>query len=537
MAPEQLAGSGATAASDIYAFGIVLCEIVTGARPGTAGEIQGEELIEQRWAKVIRRCIERTPEKRFVSAGEAVAALERPSLPLSAFSKHHKRMLFSVAASMALAALITVAVLRWTLSKPSPPPGSALLLSDISNLTQDADISAVTELFGTELQQSSYLNLWDRRRLPAVFQRMGRTAGEPLNPTLAREVAYREGVPLVVSATIAPVGDQFTVSVLLEMLESGSPNVRARWQQSFQATGKNQLFGAVHEGCTWARRKIGERQADIAAHDRPPEDVTTTSWQALARYSEAEQFQAERQSDKAVQMLKLAVTFDQHFALGYMRLGDILMATRQQDQGFYYWRQALAEAGRGHLTRHEELRLRGLYDGDTWDWAGYEASFAQMEKEFPYDWLASFYLGDAYRSRGRLQEAVRAFERAASKTRDSIPIADNLGTVAMEINDPDRLRRETDRMRHLGHPEFADQIEGEAKFAQTDFAGAIDSFKRVEGADNPEASSRATWFEAAALAETAREPEAEAILRRGMDEDAKRGLQDAEIEKRLVLQR
>ena len=409
-----------------------------------------------------------------------------------------------------------------------------MLLSDISNLTPDSDISAATEIFRTQLQQSAYLNVWDRRRLSAVFQKMGRASSGQLNAMLAREVAFREGVPLVVSATVAPVGDQFTVSILLEALEPGSPNVRTRWSQSFPATGKDQLLDAIHEACVWLRRKVGEQQVDIAAHDRPPEDVTTTSWQALARYWEAEQFQAARQSDKAIQMLKVAVTFDPHFALGYMRLGDILMATRQEDQGIHYWRQALAEAGRGHLTRHEELRVTGLYDADTWDWAGYEASFAQMEKEFPYDWLASFYLGDAYRNRGRLPEAIQAFERAMVKTKDSIPLADNLGTVAMEINDAARLRRETERLRRLGHPEFADQIEGEAKFAAADFAGALDIFRRVEGAGNPESASRAAWFEAAALAETGSVPAAEDILKKGIAKDAERGLPDAEIEKRLA---
>ncbi len=531
MAPEQLAGGDATAASDIYAFGIVLCEIFTGTRPGTDGQIKTAGLAGQRWEKVIRRCIERSPEKRFPSAAEAVAAVAgRSLLPYLT-----RRGQFALAAIVALALLITIAVIRRTLAKPVPQPGVTLLLSDISNLTPDNDISAATEIFRTQLQQSAYLNVWDRRRLAAIFQKMGRASGGPLNAVLAREVAFREGVPLVVSATVAPVGDQFTVSVLLEALEPGSPNVRTRWSQSFPAAGKDQLLDAIHEACVWLRRKVGEQQADIVAHDRPPEDVTTTSWQALARYWEAEQFQAARQSDKAIQMLKVAVTFDPHFALGYMRLGDILMATRQEDQGIHYWRQALAEAGRGHLTRHEELRLTGLYDADTWDWAGYEASFAQMEKEFPYDWLASFYLGDAYRNRGRLPEAIQAFERARLKTKDSIPLADNLGTVAMEMNDAARLRRETERLARLGHPEFGDQIEGEAKFAAADFAGALDIFRRVEGAGNPESASRATWFEAAALAETGSVPAAEDILKKGIAKDTERGLPEAEISKRLAL--
>ncbi len=60
MAPEQLAGEAATAASDIYAFGAVMREM----RPD--------------WAGAARRCLEWDPKARPNTAGEAIAGLDAP---------------------------------------------------------------------------------------------------------------------------------------------------------------------------------------------------------------------------------------------------------------------------------------------------------------------------------------------------------------------------------------------------------------------------------------------------------------------------
>jgi serine/threonine-protein kinase len=86
MAPEQLLGKPATAASDIYALGVVLFEMVTGKQP-----FDGERRLAAAakrvtmpgpsprtimpnlpgaWEQAICRCLEREPAKRFATAAE-----------------------------------------------------------------------------------------------------------------------------------------------------------------------------------------------------------------------------------------------------------------------------------------------------------------------------------------------------------------------------------------------------------------------------------------------------------------------------------
>jgi serine/threonine protein kinase len=98
MAPEQVRGSGAVSpASDVYAVGVILHEALTGTLPfvgRTPAATAVMRLIvdppsvralrpglEPRWERIILRCLERDPARRFRSAAELQAALDEPELP------------------------------------------------------------------------------------------------------------------------------------------------------------------------------------------------------------------------------------------------------------------------------------------------------------------------------------------------------------------------------------------------------------------------------------------------------------------------
>src|SRR5262249_32158708 len=124
MAPEQVAGSREiTARADVYAFGVLVYEMVAGRVPfrgetslATATLRLREAPVSPRvhnpavprsWEAAILRCLERDPARRFASAGEAVAALTRPA----------RRWAWGLAAG----AVVALAAIVATWPRPRPP--------------------------------------------------------------------------------------------------------------------------------------------------------------------------------------------------------------------------------------------------------------------------------------------------------------------------------------------------------------------------------------------------------------------------------
>jgi serine/threonine protein kinase/tetratricopeptide (TPR) repeat protein len=97
MAPEQIEGHPASAASDLYALGLVIYEMVTGARPFTGETPMAatvKRLIEPPpaprvldpkldpvWEHAILRCLERDPSQRFTTAEGVIDALMGTAQP------------------------------------------------------------------------------------------------------------------------------------------------------------------------------------------------------------------------------------------------------------------------------------------------------------------------------------------------------------------------------------------------------------------------------------------------------------------------
>ena len=89
MAPEQLRGDPVDTRTDVFAFGCVLYEMLSGRRPFAGGSSADyvsaalrddpaplEDSLSVGLRAIVRRCLEKRPAARYQSAGELVAVLE-----------------------------------------------------------------------------------------------------------------------------------------------------------------------------------------------------------------------------------------------------------------------------------------------------------------------------------------------------------------------------------------------------------------------------------------------------------------------------
>jgi eukaryotic-like serine/threonine-protein kinase len=158
MSPEQANGKEADRRSDIFSFGVVLYEMLTGRKPFNGesaasvmvGILEHEppafsEAVPGPLDRVVRRCLAKDAEERWQSAGDLKAELEwiaqgsaaNAKLPTvtEQGSRWGGRMLWSgIAAGAAVAALAGMAILRGR-EKPLDPPMVRFSISLPENAT------------------------------------------------------------------------------------------------------------------------------------------------------------------------------------------------------------------------------------------------------------------------------------------------------------------------------------------------------------------------------------------------------------------
>ena len=136
MSPEQVRGLAADNRSDIFAFGVIIYEMLSGKRAfhretsaDTMSAILKEEspplpeTVAPALSRIVRRCLEKNPEQRFQSAsdlGFALEAITTMSDTSSAQFVRKPRRLWPIAVSALLVVASLLAAVLW-LGKSFPP--------------------------------------------------------------------------------------------------------------------------------------------------------------------------------------------------------------------------------------------------------------------------------------------------------------------------------------------------------------------------------------------------------------------------------
>jgi serine/threonine protein kinase len=120
MAPEQFGGGQTSRATDIYALGVVLFELLTGHLPFTPDvlaescrcgiplpmpSLTGLAQIPNGWVPVITRCLDPSPRVRYATAQQVVAALRAVPTSLAARSYWRPAVLAGIAVVVAVSAV------------------------------------------------------------------------------------------------------------------------------------------------------------------------------------------------------------------------------------------------------------------------------------------------------------------------------------------------------------------------------------------------------------------------------------------------
>lgn len=313
MAPELLRGGQATEASDLYALGVLLFEMVTGALPhqGAASVDQllkrflepaasprgVKNSVSRSWDALTRHCLDRDPERRPRSAAEVAKLLRRGgAVVLSRIDR--RRFLVGVGAACAAGGAAFV----WWGRRPL-----RIIVFAIENQGGDPALNYLCQGMTTELTRQLAL-------IPGV-----------------RIVPYYEPKPKQsrsFPAAYTLAGSMQGQALRMELADAGDGSIV--WTQQLDRSRYNspvEAQGDLVRGVTEALRTAhpaGSRLAGFVSSDPAPGPATDNG-EAFDLYMRAGALLRERtlaQTTTAVMYLQRALSLDPHFALAYASLAE-----------------------------------------------------------------------------------------------------------------------------------------------------------------------------------------------------------------------
>ena len=570
MAPEQLECAETSAATDIYAFGLVLFEMVTGKRAfSSSNPLSGIKLrltgpapspqslapnLPEAWCRAIEGCLRSDPAERLQRAADVVAILdgERDVLPpvrTRKFISHGpttrqlarapwsiRRRISALAAILVIAVSLLIGGLRLYQSKTDSKvtPGALVYLTQVKNQTGEKTFDNLTELIQAGLTQSAQINLLDQGRVGDILQQMTKSPDTVITEPIAREIALRAGAPRVVFATVTGTNGSYKLNIDIQQPDASSPNrYRDHWTRSFewqrsgdinnQSTIPQELLTTVRKTSDWIRLETGESANDIARLDTPPEDVTTASWKALDEYTGAVKLQSRQQTENAIEMLQQAVKIDPSFALAWGQLGDLQYDQDRFNDGDLSYEQALRSGLEKRLTRREKDRILGEFALDTQDYQAAEEAFRDYSLFYKNDYLGFFGQGRPLLLMGRFDEAANTLHKALAMDKTNRSPALQLICLYITVNDLAKAQELANDQESLGRTGDAGKFQGEIAFLALKFQQSASYFRAMQSSSDPFARTMSLSLLARLSAERGQYEDSLRWLKQGIELDTAQG--------------
>jgi serine/threonine protein kinase/predicted Zn-dependent protease len=347
MSPEQVRGEELDARTDLFSFGAVLYEMVTGVMPfrGETSGVIANAILERapvppvrlnpdlpsKLEEVINKALEKDRKLRYQHAADIQTDLQRlkrdsdsgrAGATSQAESKPAaKSARFQWAAAATTVVVMGLAVGGWLFFSRKAhalTDKDTIVLADFTNSTGDPVFDGtLRQGLSIQLEQSPFLSLVSDQQVRQTLQMMDQKPDVKLTPEIARELCQRAGSAAVLDGTITQIGTQY----LLTLKAVNCSNGESLASTETQASDKNHVLDALGKSASEIRNKLGESLNTVQKFDTPLEQATTPSLEALQAYSIGRRMMAGDDYADAPPLFQRAIRLDPNFAMAYARLG------------------------------------------------------------------------------------------------------------------------------------------------------------------------------------------------------------------------
>ncbi len=445
MAPEQAQGRPVDQRADVYAFGLILYDLLTG-EPRSAKalspilELQGrmqkapppiqtlEPEVPEPFAEIIARCLEPDPDKRFQTSEDvsaALALLDDNGVPIPIPPRFGKRVI--AAAAVAVIALVTG---TWWFTRTPPPPKQhdpvAVVIADFQNETGDPTFDHTLEqTLRRGLEGAGFITAYDKTRIrPAL----GLPAPDTLDEVSAREIAVKAGLGVVLSGSIRSRGTGYEISVKASQTATGE----AIATEQGRASSKAEVLTAAASLAANVRQALGD-QTSGSAQLLGMKGLSTGSLEAVSHYASAVDAQAKGNYEAARASFQKATAIDPQFGLAYQGLAAASRSLGQLEDSGKYASEALRYLD--GMTERERFATRGNYYRMTGDFPQCVKEYGELIARYAADTVALNNLGVCRAKMRDMPGAVDALRKAVQILPNRVTYRANLALFAVYAGD------------------------------------------------------------------------------------------------------
>jgi tetratricopeptide (TPR) repeat protein len=388
MSPEQARGATVDHRSDIFSFGVVLHEMLSGEPPfqGASGietlsailkesapplpDLSSEASPEAASSlqRIIDKCLAKDPNARYTSTRDLVADLRIPwrnlesgAVAAAAQPSHRKGVLY--AAIGAVVALTVVGALM--LLRPTPQPEEAapkkpsIAVLYFENNTGDPSLdwlrTALTDMLVTDLSQSPQVEILGTDSLYQILKEMNQLDERVTSLEVVQKVAERGNVSNVILGSFTKAGDMIRINVRLQDASTG----KIMTSERVEGQGEAAIFPMVDDLTRRIKEKFEFREAETTVVDRDLTDITTASVEAYRSYAAGIHLIDQGHYREAIPLFEKAVHEDPTFAMAWAKLSVIHGNLFNIPKAREYAEKALENANR--LKDRERYYIEGRY--------------------------------------------------------------------------------------------------------------------------------------------------------------------------------
>jgi len=417
VAPEQLRGTLATEASDIYSLGIIMYEMVTGHRPfeghdpmSTAIRRLTEEPsapssfvrdLDPRWEYVILRCLRKKPADRFQQAGDILRALN-PGTPIPRSGLHRAVIRLVFAFLLLAGAALFFFHLRSVPARARSRPSMAMLgfFSLDPSFADDWLGPAMNEMLGTELESRGSLRLIPGEDVTRARIELGLENGRDISVGELQQLRRLLGADYVLSASFLRIGKsrQPRIRVDLRVRETEDGKTAAVLSAEGDASD---LFALIRNtgAKLFDRLGLDPGKALPSGTLGLPEDE-----QAVGEYSLALERLWSFDPLQAKELLEKAIIRQPDFALAHAALAR---AWQELGYGNRAAEEAkIAAASSDRLQREESLAIEALHRECSGEWEEAIRLYRALRTFYPDNPRYAFDLAEAQLRSGAASAAL-----------------------------------------------------------------------------------------------------------------------------------